>query len=261
MSEMHDDIEVTNCRTNEENKAKTYTVTILQLRRANTQGTHIVFHFWYLKWPDQGVPNDPTCMVEFVRDINRTRRLFLPSIWPNWVAKHDISRCGPPVVVHCSAGIGRTGTYCVLDINFARADDESRCDVMTTIRKIRRQRFGCVQTKEQYRFCHTALYYYVGHRAQFPPIRLVDESEQRGESQGNDNSATRTPGILDELTISVLKGRLDREAFDNDEQRNLALFIFECLSAPQNYRKVSACSRKSDAAGVKIRSTSRDSRR
>ena len=64
-----------------------------------------VFQFHYRTWPDQGAPHNPDSVIEFLRDVN---------------IKHTkLTECGiipGPIVVHCSAGIGRTGTFIVIDI-------------------------------------------------------------------------------------------------------------------------------------------------
>jgi tyrosine-protein phosphatase non-receptor type 11 len=52
-------------------------------------------------WPDHGVPSDPGCVLNFLHDVN---------------ARQESIRCAGPVLVHCSAGIGRTGTFIVIDM-------------------------------------------------------------------------------------------------------------------------------------------------
>ena len=68
---------------------------------------------------------------------------------------------GPPIVVHCSAGIGRTGTFCTLDISIRRLDDVGTIDVKETVNKIRAQRAHIIQTQDQYVFGHLALLEYI----------------------------------------------------------------------------------------------------
>lgn len=59
-----------------------------------------IFHFHYIDWPDFGVPKTPTPFLRFLRDIRRSGGL---------------DPCYGPAVVHCSAGIGRSGTFCLID--------------------------------------------------------------------------------------------------------------------------------------------------
>lgn len=67
---------------------------------------------------------------------------------------------GPPIVVHCSAGIGRTGTFCTLDICISRLEDTGNADIRGTVERIRSQRANSIQMPDQYVFCHLALIEY-----------------------------------------------------------------------------------------------------
>ncbi|CAI5466821.1 unnamed protein product [Closterium sp. Yama58-4] len=100
-----------------------------------------VLHLHYLDWPDHGVPRD----TESIRDLIRSLR--------------DSPSSAGPFVIHCSAGIGRTGAYCVVDHAVRRVlqGDLSALNMAATVLLLRQQRAGMVQTKEQYRFCYTAV--------------------------------------------------------------------------------------------------------
>ncbi|XP_024974102.1 protein-tyrosine-phosphatase PTP1 isoform X2 [Cynara cardunculus var. scolymus] len=100
-----------------------------------------VLHIQYPEWPDHGVPYDTLA----VRDIFR-RLCHLPS-------------SKGPIAVHCSAGIGRTGTYCAIHNTIQRilVGDMSALDLVKTISTFRSQRMGMVQTLDQYIFCYEAI--------------------------------------------------------------------------------------------------------
>ncbi|CAN6543779.1 unnamed protein product [Malus baccata var. baccata] len=100
-----------------------------------------VLHIQYPEWPDHGVPNNTIAVREILK------RLY--NVPPN----HG------PIVVHCSAGIGRTGTYCTIHNTVQRilAGDMSALDLVDTITTFRSQRIGMVQTLEQYFFCYSAI--------------------------------------------------------------------------------------------------------
>ncbi|GJP37409.1 hypothetical protein CLOM_g21815 [Closterium sp. NIES-68] len=100
-----------------------------------------LLHLHYLDWPDHGVPRD----TESIRDLMRFLR--------------DSPVSSGPFVIHCSAGIGRTGAYCVVDhaVRKVLQGDLSSLDMASTVLLLRAQRAGMVQTKEQYRFCYTAV--------------------------------------------------------------------------------------------------------
>ena len=72
----------------------------------------------------------------------------------------EVSNQQPPLVVHCSAGIGRTGTFITIDVSLRELDATGSVDIQNTVQRIRRQRAFAVQTEEQYAFCYTAVLEY-----------------------------------------------------------------------------------------------------
>ncbi|CAI5533319.1 unnamed protein product [Closterium sp. Naga37s-1] len=114
----------------------------LTVTNESTPGAPLsLLHLHYLDWPDHGVPRS----TESIRDLIRSLR--------------DSPSSSGPFVIHCSAGIGRTGAYCVVDHAVRRVlqGDLSALNMAATVLLLRQQRAGMVQTKEQYRFCYTAV--------------------------------------------------------------------------------------------------------
>ena len=98
-----------------------------------------VFHYHFKAWPDHGVPQDTKQVLGFLKDVNK-RQAYL---------EEGQERPGP-ITVHCSAGIGRTGTFIVIDMLLRKIEEESvdtAIDIQKTILDLRKQRSGMVQTE------------------------------------------------------------------------------------------------------------------
>ncbi|XP_052395198.1 receptor-type tyrosine-protein phosphatase C isoform X6 [Carassius gibelio] len=102
-----------------------------------------VTHIQFISWPDHGVPGDPSLLLKLRRRVNSFKNFF-----------------SGPVVVHCSAGVGRTGTYMGIDAMIESLEAEGRVDIYGFVAKLRRQRCLMVQVETQYILIHTALIEY-----------------------------------------------------------------------------------------------------
>ncbi|KAM8892397.1 receptor-type tyrosine-protein phosphatase beta isoform 2-T2 [Spinachia spinachia] len=101
--------------------------------------TRLVRHFHYTVWPDHGVPETTYSLVQFVRTV----RDFV-----------DRSPGSGPAVVHCSAGVGRTGTFIVLDRVLQQLDTGDVLDIYGSVFDLRLHRSHMVQTESQYAYLH-----------------------------------------------------------------------------------------------------------
>nr|AJA37903.1 fucolectin-related molecule [Littorina littorea] len=116
-------------------------------------GARRVMMYHYTAWPDNCAPASAWSLLDFRQKLNQ-----------------DASDEGP-VIVHCSAGIGRTGTYLALDIQLLRAQHHSDVDVFACVWKLRQQRIHMVQTLAQYIFIHETL---LGALLTSPPVPVEE---------------------------------------------------------------------------------------
>lgn len=102
----------------------------------------------YTAWPDHGVPSNPRSIVAFLKEIQR----HAP------IPRNEDS---PPMVVHCSAGVGRTGTLIVLDMAICRVTSERVIDVNSLVLSAREDRLNMVHNLDQYLLVHLVLVEYL----------------------------------------------------------------------------------------------------
>jgi protein tyrosine phosphatase len=90
-----------------------------------------VIQLQYLVWPDKSVPNNVWSLLAFRRRVR-------------W-SYASVSLSEGPLLVHCSAGVGRTGTFIALDMLLDQADNTESVNVMGTVKHLRQRRMTCVQ--------------------------------------------------------------------------------------------------------------------
>uniref|UniRef100_A0A8B9LS79 Receptor-type tyrosine-protein phosphatase F n=1 Tax=Astyanax mexicanus TaxID=7994 RepID=A0A8B9LS79_ASTMX len=118
----------------------TYSVRTFALYKNGSSEKREIRQFQFMAWPDHGVPEYPTPILAFLRRVKA---------------------CNPPdagpMVVHCSAGVGRTGCLIVIDAMLERMKHEKSVDIYGHVTCMRSQRNYMVQTEDQYVFIHEAL--------------------------------------------------------------------------------------------------------
>ncbi|XP_036177342.1 tyrosine-protein phosphatase non-receptor type 1 isoform X5 [Myotis myotis] len=122
-----------------------YTVRQLELENLTSKETREILHFHYTTWPDFGVPESPASFLNFLFKVRESGSL---------------NREHGPVVVHCSAGIGRSGTFCLADTCLLLMDkrkDPSSVDIKKVLLEMRKFRMGLIQTADQLRFSYLAV--------------------------------------------------------------------------------------------------------
>ncbi|XP_012542429.1 tyrosine-protein phosphatase Lar isoform X8 [Monomorium pharaonis] len=118
----------------------TYCIRTFQVCRAGYSERREIKQLQFTAWPDHGVPEHPAPFLQFLR---RVRSLNVPE--------------SGPLVVHCSAGVGRTGCFIVIDSMLERIKHEKMIDIYGHVTCLRAQRNYMVQTEDQYIFIHDAL--------------------------------------------------------------------------------------------------------
>lgn len=156
-----------------------YTVSTLELTNSKTDESRIVSHWQFTSWPDYGVPSSAMAMLNFLQRVREQQAKMVKDMDDTW-AGHGR---GPPIIVHCSAGIGRTGTFITLDICISRLEDVGTADIRGTVEKIRSQRAYSIQMPDQYVFCHLAFIEYALSRGMLQSADLSGFDEREDDSE------------------------------------------------------------------------------
>jgi len=113
----------------------------IELTHLELNESHEITHFQYKEWPDHEPPADTHVFTDLLHSVN------------------SIYIKDKPLTVHCSAGIGRTGTFCtvhsVLNNIFSSTDPAHL--IQNTVLHLRNGRPGMVQTKDQYKYCYRSI--------------------------------------------------------------------------------------------------------
>lgn len=138
-----------------------WTITELKVSRDDT--SRIVRHFHFTTWPDFGVPEPPSTLVKFVR-------AFREKVHPS--SNH-------PIIAHCSAGVGRSGTFIALDriLQYIRTHDT--VDIYSIVCEMRRERCHMVQNEQQYICIHQCLLWALEGNEDLTPILPSHQSEMQ----------------------------------------------------------------------------------
>nr|XP_045235257.1 receptor-type tyrosine-protein phosphatase H isoform X5 [Macaca fascicularis] len=135
-----------------------WTVRELQLLQVEEQKTLSMRQFHYQAWPDHGVPSSPDILLAFWRMLRQ------------WL---DQTTEGGPPIVHCSAGVGRTGTLIALDVLLRQLQSQGLLGPFSFVRKMRESRPLMVQTEAQYVFLHQCILRFLQQSAQAPAKKEV----------------------------------------------------------------------------------------
>uniref|UniRef100_A0A3Q3M3E3 Tyrosine-protein phosphatase non-receptor type n=1 Tax=Mastacembelus armatus TaxID=205130 RepID=A0A3Q3M3E3_9TELE len=152
-----------------------YTTRVLELQNINTGEKREIYHFHYTTWPDFGVPESPASFLNFLFKVRESGALGVD---------HG------PAVVHCSAGIGRSGTFSLVDTCLVLMDkrkDPSSVDIKSILLDMRKYRMGLIQTPDQLRFSYMAVHegakYIMGDSSVQNQWRELSREDQKPTSE------------------------------------------------------------------------------
>ncbi|KAJ0015903.1 hypothetical protein NQD34_014193 [Periophthalmus magnuspinnatus] len=128
--------------TTSEKKQLDWTLREFKVKQRRTSEERTVRHFHFTAWPDHGVPQGTQVLIQF-RELVRQHM--------------QTEAAGTPTVVHCSAGVGRTGTLIALDMLLQQMEKEKAVDIYGFVYKMRLNRPHMVQTESQYVFLHQCI--------------------------------------------------------------------------------------------------------
>uniref|UniRef100_A0A8C3ASU4 Tyrosine-protein phosphatase non-receptor type n=1 Tax=Cyclopterus lumpus TaxID=8103 RepID=A0A8C3ASU4_CYCLU len=130
-----------------------YATTGLKIKHLLTGQERTVWHLQYIDWPDHGCPEDLKGFLTYLEEIQSVRR------HTNGIS--DPKNTNLPVLVHCSAGVGRTGVVILSEIMIACLEHNETLDVPKYLLNLRRQRMIMVQTLSQYTFIYKVIIQYL----------------------------------------------------------------------------------------------------
>ncbi|XP_062613945.1 receptor-type tyrosine-protein phosphatase alpha-like isoform X2 [Saccostrea cucullata] len=155
-----------------------HTLRKLSVERKDPPSKRTITQFHYTAWPDHGTPQELE-LVQFHRFVSRRIHTDVP------------------LLVHCSAGVGRTGTFIGLDSLLTQGRDTGRINVFEFVKQMRENRMTMVQTPEQYIFLHEALN--CGFQGDFLLSR--DEFPTKSEALLNDNAPLNQRALYKEFKV------------------------------------------------------------
>ncbi|XP_071950701.1 uncharacterized protein [Antedon mediterranea] len=137
---VYTDISVTNA--DETNYGHYVTRTFQVQKVGDGENIHNVYQYHFTEWPDKSVSNAVPQLIDFIQTFRKTQQEFASS---------------GPVIVHCSAGAGRTGTVIAIAAMLDMSKDQGKVDVFNFVRSMRQNRIQMVQTEEQYKFIYAVI--------------------------------------------------------------------------------------------------------
>lgn len=128
-----------------------FQITVLVVMHENGDLLY-VNHFMYQGWPKYEITPSESAFFDLITMVELYNRLS--------VTPESLKGYTSPIVIHCSDGLGRAMVFCAINISISRFLQTGHVNLFSTVSKLRKQRFDCLNDATQYCFCYVALYYY-----------------------------------------------------------------------------------------------------
>ncbi|KNC78661.1 hypothetical protein SARC_08919 [Sphaeroforma arctica JP610] len=165
----HGDFKITYVR-DDDIQDESYTRRLLEVVDQRDGVTRTVWHLHYESWPDHGIPGTEDTIYTVLKDMNNLRATEEPTE-------------SAPVVVHCSAGVGRSGVMICLDIAIKQMENDGMADIYNIVLDLRKHRAGMVQRSKQYEYCYEALLEYIKRNGRTEATSAMESQSVGQESE------------------------------------------------------------------------------
>ncbi|CAG8788007.1 15458_t:CDS:1, partial [Acaulospora morrowiae] len=132
------------------------TIRMEKLEDSRVIKTRRITQLHFVGWPDHGVPDSPDTILNLVNKANEVQQQYIANVANSQVPHGKVG----PIIVHCSAGCGRTGTFCTVDTALAMLPNfkDDKTDLINfLVGYFRTQRRTMVQTLTQFQYCYLAV--------------------------------------------------------------------------------------------------------
>lgn len=113
--------------------------------------SRLITHYWYTDWPDYGIPAELDDFYTLLSIVNQERQQLIEI-----ATSKNLPKPGP-IVVHCSAGVGRTGTFCAVDHALGQLKKEKTVSIQNSVIAVREMRHSSVIMPDQYMFIYKVI--------------------------------------------------------------------------------------------------------
>lgn len=142
-----------------------YMITHLRLTNHRSKVSRDIWHMQFISWPDFGTPATATALLKFRHSVMAKQKEAIKlysgaSQNLTGSPKSPDKTTYPPIIVHCSAGVGRSGTFITIDICINKLKATGLIDIRDVVHNVRLQRYSSIQTREQFIFCFKSVYEY-----------------------------------------------------------------------------------------------------